>query len=341
MKFGSGGKTMTIKLMDDKQLWDKFIDNSPNGLLYHKWDFLKLIEKYTLYKLMSYGIYKGNTLISVFPLFYKNIKGLKCLFSPPPQSGVPYLGFVMNAAFFTDKQNKKEANLQLVAEDIHSEMKKFSPNYFSAVLTPGFSDIRPFKSLNYGINVNYTYTIDLRKSVEDIWSGFTVHCRQSIKQSQSMGLELVKSNDPSPLIEFLKERYQDQGMNFLVNPEYLGDLLRTYPDNISLYYVQENGQIISASMNHQYKNRFIMWFGIPKPQDPKYTNINEEIVWELIQKKKTEGCTTFEICGANQPQLCRFRSKYNPQLEPWFELHKKDVFGKLGEKAYLQFIKKI
>jgi len=75
---------MAIKLISDSKQWDDFIDRSICGLIYHKWDFLKIVERYTNFDLLSYGVFKGATLICIFPLFYKKINGLKCLFSPPP-----------------------------------------------------------------------------------------------------------------------------------------------------------------------------------------------------------------------------------------------------------------
>lgn len=36
---------MSIKLMDNGSEWDHFVEESPYGLLFHKWDFLQLIEK--------------------------------------------------------------------------------------------------------------------------------------------------------------------------------------------------------------------------------------------------------------------------------------------------------
>ncbi len=331
---------MAIRLLDDKTQWDKFIDDSSQGLLYHKWDFLKLIEKYTGYKLLPYGIYKGNSPICLFPLYYKNIYGLISFFSPPPGSGVPYLGPVMHQAFFNNKQRTRESNLQLVAEELDKELERFSPNYISAILTPGFTDIRFFKELKYDTIPNFTYTIDLEKSLEEIWTGFFSNCRNNIRKNQCLGLELESSTEPLPMVEFLKERYQAQGMNFLISPEYLGELLGHYPENISLYYFRDNNQTITATMNHQYNQRFILWFGIPKPRDSKYTNANEQIVWDLIRLKKEEGYTTFEICGANKPQLCRFRNKYNPELVTWYHIRKTDLVGKIGEQAYQRFVKK-
>jgi len=71
----------------------------------------------------------------------------------------------------------------------------------------------------------------------------------------------------------------------------------------------------------------------------KYTN--ESMIWRLIQQAKLQGYSTMEISGANNPKLCQYRSKFNPQAEICLELSKKSLVGKMAEAIYRNFIKKI
>jgi hypothetical protein len=41
------GVRMLVELLDDKKLWDQFVENSPQGLLFHKWDFLKTVKRHS------------------------------------------------------------------------------------------------------------------------------------------------------------------------------------------------------------------------------------------------------------------------------------------------------
>ena len=332
---------MAIKLINEKQLWDQLVESTPQGLLYHKWDFLKLIEKHYKYNLLPYGIYKGEELICVFPMFQKRIKGINCLFSPPPQSGVPYLGFIMNETYHILKQSKKESYLKIVAEDVDREIKRISPNYFSASLVPGFVDIRQFKWRRYGITTDYTYILDLNQSLDEIWNGVTGHCRQKIRKCRDLNCKLEKSKDVSPLIELLKERYRQRGMNFLVRTSYLNDLMETFPDNIGLYYLHNDDRIIGASLNHEYNNWYLGWIGLTKAKDRKYKYVNDLMLWSFIQQANLQGYKKFEISGANDPDLCQFRTKFNPQLEICMQISKKDFLGRIAEKFYLRFIKAV
>jgi hypothetical protein len=118
---------MTAEIIDDKVLWDDFIDESPHGLLFHKWDFLKIIEKYAHFRLVPYGIYEGRELVGVIPIFYRNMKGIKMAYSPPQGTlaYIPYLGPVMGHTYDGLTQRKKEERFTLVWGDIRRELKNY------------------------------------------------------------------------------------------------------------------------------------------------------------------------------------------------------------------------
>jgi hypothetical protein len=109
-------RKMVVKLIDDQGLWDKHIEDSVYGTLFHKWDFLKIIEKHSESKLYPYGVFRGEELVCLFPLFVKQFMGLRMIFSPPPGLAVPYLGFVMVSAYDRLKQRRKESYINDVAD---------------------------------------------------------------------------------------------------------------------------------------------------------------------------------------------------------------------------------
>jgi hypothetical protein len=261
------------------------------------------------------------------------------LFSPPPQSGIPYLGPVMEKNYENLKQDKKESYLSYIVQEIDTEIKKINPNYFSAVLVPDFHDIRPFQWLNYQVKPCFTYTINLRPELNDIWEGFTPLCRQNIRKGEELKCKTAICKDTSVLTDMLIDRYNEQGLNHIVDPVYLKEALTIYPENIIFIGVYDNDELIGAVLNQVYK-RYLGWMGLPKPKDKKYTYVNEFMIWQLIQQAKLMGIQKFEISGANEQNLCRYRSKFNPQLEIYFTISKKDVFGKMAEAFYFNFIKK-
>lgn len=331
---------MTIELFKDKEAWDSFVDQSNDGLLFHKWDSLKIMEKHTNCKLLPYGIYNGDELICIFPLFFRKSRGIKTIFSPPPGTGVTRLGFVMNKEFDTLKQSKKESYLNVVVKDFDEEIKKMSPNYVSISLVQNFLDVRQFEWNGYNVHANFTYITDLSPSLDEIWNSFTKNLRNQIKQIDGSNLKLLESDDISSFYDSEKKRYEDKGLNSpMINKNYLKDLFDAYPEHLKLIYLC-NGKdhIITTQVNYEYKDRFVQWMGGARPQEN--THYNEYMTWEFIKEAKSAGYKKLDW-GGGDGAISQFKSKFNPSLGIYFDIHKKDNIGKFTEWIYLNFIQRV
>jgi len=337
--FMSGG-LMSIELINDKTVWDSFVEKSPTGLLFHKWDFLNSIAKFTGYTLERYGIYDGNTLIALFPIFSRSLFGFKTLFSPPPQAGVPYLGFIMDSDYNSLKQDKKETRMSIIVDMLNKIVKDKNFNYISISLIPNFLDIRPFRWEYYETNMLYTYSIDLSQPCNEIFSGFKNTIRRQLKKAMSYNLFLEKSDNVSLFYSMETKRYNEQGLNFpLISQKYLENLLSLYPENFLLYYLYDDKENMKgAILTHEYNNQFLLLKGATKTE----VNVggNEFMIWELIKKAKRENYKYFDLVGANNKNLCTFKSQFNPSLDFTYSIKKQDRLGSLAETLYKQFIRK-
>jgi hypothetical protein len=330
---------MSVRVITDNGLWDRFVDASPYGLLFHKWDFLKIAEKYTGCTLVPYGVYKGDELISIFPVFVRKMMGLKFVFSPPPRSGIPYLGFVMSPVYDQIKQRRRESYLDDVAGEINQELRRLSPNFVSVVTVPGFRDVRPFLWSGYDADANYTYVIDLGQSLDEIWKGFDDNCKKNIKRCDASELEIRESRDTREFYALMTERYRQQKLNYpIVSPEYLDALITAYPENLNMHYLYRNGDVIGIELICQYKDTMMLWLGESLIQTD--VPANYYLRWKFIEKAKAGGFKKLEIQGANVPQLCANKSRFNPGLESGFNIHKKDTLGALAEWTYLNMMRK-
>ena len=223
----NGGANMVVEMIQNKEVWDGFVDKSPYGLIFHKWDFLKIVEQYSGYKLFTCGIYRGDSLIGVFPLFYKKILLLKTIFSPPPQSGIPYLGFVMNSEYDELKQDKKETYLAQVINEVNQSL---SPNYTSVSTVSNFMDVRPFKWENYDVTPDYNYVMNLDKDLKIIWNDFKKNLRKQLSGPDVLKLRLISSNNIEQFYNFMGQRYKEQGLTYPIYcVEYLEALFEAYP----------------------------------------------------------------------------------------------------------------
>jgi len=331
---------MAAGRVDDRDIWDSFIDESPSGLLFHKWDYLHLTAKHTASTLLPYAVYKGDEPVCVFPLFCRRAHGINAVFSPPPLTVIPHLGCVMSGNFEGFKQSKKESVLHLVAEDIRGVLEGLSPNYLSIAFVPEFNDIRHYLWDGCDARIRYTYTIDLERPPEELWNNLHYKLRNKLKKEAGADLRLEKTGDISTLHRLLADRYQDPSIDIPpIRREYLEDLVRAYPDQIGIYYLYDAGDEVAGVVATQEYKRFLLWMGTPRLKSAHAGN--EYLQWLLIQRAKAEGYRTFENMGANNPGLVFFKSRFNPDLTTYFEIEKKDTLGAVSEWAYLTFVKRL
>lgn len=324
---------MTIGLIDDGDAWDRFVDESASGRLFHKWDFMKITEKHTGFRFLPYGVFKGNEAIAVIPLFRKQTHGVNILLSPPPlQSVVPYLGFVMGRRYDTAKQSKKESMLKLVGDDLENEFVALAPNYLSIIQVPGFIDVRWFLREGYHARLHFTYLIALDPPLTEIWNSFSSNLRTKLRKVEKNGYRLEKSTDLSIFYSTVSERFSDPDMNIpMISRTYFEELFRAYPDNLGLYYLYDDeGTVTGVQATQEYK-AFTLWMGAPKMTAMPG---NEFLQWLLLQQAKDEGYRQMENVGANNENLNLFKSKFNPSLTLFLEMSREDLIGRVARWAY-------
>jgi hypothetical protein len=338
---------MSIELMTDKILWDRFIEDSPNGTLFHKWDFLIILEKYTGYKVYPYGVYRDEELVSVVPLFYKRRKGLKFVYSPPQTrlSYIPYMGFALGRGYDDLKQREKETALTYILGETDKALRDLSPNYVSFGLGPGNMDIRPYIWHGYDVLLQYTYTVDLDKPLKTLWEECDQNCRKHISSAAKLDPYIERAYDSEALYNVMSGRlthvHGEDTFFHRQSPDYLKAMLAAFPENIKMYFMYIGGRLISARVDYEYKDRYTAWMGDAAATGD--VSANEYFHWEIIKKAKKAGYKKYDILGADEKRLNVFKAKFNPSPEPFFYIIKKDILYKTasyGSERILSIIGK-
>jgi hypothetical protein len=331
---------MVVKLVEDGALWDRFVEESPDGSVFHKLAMLRIIERHSGYRLLPYGVYRREELIVLFPVFHKKNLVFGSVFAPPPQSCVPYLGPVMSASSVRAKPSTRESYLQTAVAEVDAEIRKLSPSYVRIQLPPGQFDIRPFKWHRYVEETNFTYFLDIDRPLEQILGSFDRNARRFIRDAGALGLEVRRSYDVATFCRIMRDRYAEMKLTFpLLGERYLGEMLGTFPDNLRMYFLYRGDEIISLIVVIVYHGRMTYWMGNAKTGSDFAGN--EYLIWESIKRAQEEGCTQFEIQGAGDQRLWRFKSKFNPRLEICYALCQKDRRGQVAEWAYRHIKRKV
>jgi len=327
----------------DAEKWDKLVNSSPHGTIFHTWKWLKIAEKYTNLKLYPIISYKGTEPIGIIPLFYKK-KFIKMVFSPPPYAAIPYLGPVLKDydKLKEDKRLSFLSGLQREIDNfIFSELKA---NYISISLPPGMLDCRPFIWTGYHINLFFNYILDLSKGYNYIWMQFKRKLRGDIERARKRGVYVEEGykEELSFIYDALIERYREQNRAVYVPKNYLFDLYdEFYPQNLRIFVAKYENEPVGGLVALCYKNKISFWIGAAK-SNVRGVSPNDLVQWEAMKWACEHGFKYYEEIGAGTERLAQFKAKYNPILSVCFSAKKySSLWIKLIELSYEKKLRRL
>ena len=319
---------MTVELLEDKKRWDQFVETSPQGSLFHKWAFLKTVERHSKYKFLPYCVYSGEELRCIFPFFIGRNHGLTALNSPPWHTQIPYLGPTFDPSVQERRTVGREKIFEQVVGEVCKEIDTIAPNIVSITTVPDFLDVRFFMWKNYREHVRMTYAIDLERSLDEIWASFSRHCRQRIRQLSAYSPEIQQTDDVSGMLDIWRSRFSELGMRVpLLSDSYLKELVAAFPQDVTVYNLTIDGRLAAAiACCAMQKGRYGLWIGgVSARRD---LGVNEYLDWEVVKRAKSEGFKKLDL-GPSDAGPSQYKAKFNPALEPYWTLEKTDTLHKI------------
>ena len=321
------GVRMVVELLEDKKRWDKFVETSPQGLLFHKWDFLKTVERHSKYQFLPYCVYSGDELRCIFPFFVGRSRVLTAMRSPPPLAQIWYLGPAFDPSVQALRASAKEKIFEQVTEEVCMEIDTIAPNFVSIATVPNFIDVRSFIWKNFTARLGFTYAIDLERSLDEIWASFSRRSRQKIKRVSAYSPEIQQTDDVSPLLDIWRPRFSERGAQVpLLSDSYLKELVATFPQDVTVYTLSIDGRLATASAGCVIQNeRYGAWIGGVSARND--LSVVDYLIWEFVKRAKSEGFKKLDL-GEGDARLSPYKAKFDPVLEPFCVVERTDTLYK-------------
>jgi lipid II:glycine glycyltransferase (peptidoglycan interpeptide bridge formation enzyme) len=262
--------------------------------------------------------------------------------SPPPPSQIPYLGPAFDPSVQASRASEKEKILNQVTSEVCREIDTIAPNFVSITTVPNFLDIRFFIWKKYREQSRFTYTLDLEKSLDEIWASFSYRCRRGIKRLSAYSPEMQQTDDVSALLDLWRGRFSELGVQVpLLSDRYLKELVAAFPQDVTVYNLSIDGRVATATACCvMQKERYCYWIGNVSAR--KDLNVTEYLTWEIVKRAKSEGFKKLDL-GSSDDGPDRYKSKFDPVLEPFWTLEKTDTLYRIGQRAMrsLRDLKKV
>ncbi len=236
----------------------------------------------------------------------------------PPYS--PYCGL-----FFVNESKNKSAKNDATKE-IMTEVSQYISRQKAALCILAFPseilDLQPLFWDKYKVIPNYTYRIDLSKSIEEIKSNFDSKNRNKINKSLKEDL-IIEENalDKDIQFDFFESFLSSTGANVYENV--LKNIVTKFSNqnNSFCFSAKKNNELLGAVFCIYDKNTcYYILAAVNKNSGVQ--GVNNLLVQKSIEKAKDFGCRIFDFEGSMIKGVEKFFRSFGPELIPYFTVNK-------------------
>ena len=284
--------------------WDKLVNSSQGGTIFHTVKWLRVIEKNQPLRLEKLGIFLGRELIGILPLFFKKFVFIKVAASPFVIEDTPYLGPVIERSQILDLLSaldgylKKNgiAFLRMMSSEAYHAQDRQEPYQFIE---------------------KHTHLLDLTESEDTLWKKLEGRCRTAIRKAQKSKVTAFNKTDRGFIDEYypiIEDVYHAQKLPFPNRKSFYYDMWDAFgPTNVILLSAKYHGETIAGIIIVTDGKRAYYLNGASKSHFRALSPSNL-LLWEAINILKQRGVEQFDFVGSDIPRLAKFKKSFGGEL---------------------------
>lgn len=315
---------------------------------FHLPEALAVVDRYTAGELELYGGFKGDEVVGLLPLFVHDRPVGRTVFSPPPTLGIPRLGPVVMPT--SPKRRKQERVNRTFTEGVLERVGVGSRRtLFQMQLPTSYEDPRPYHWAGLNVEPMFTYVLETRGfPLEDLFGTFSRSLRRDIRAGQDLDVtvEVEGIESAQTVYEHIAQRYAEQGRGFPTRWEYVRDLTKALADtgHCQVYVARTaDGEFLTGMITLMSNEMAYAWQGGARSRyKGVYVNnlLHWRIIEDIVQNPPRPSMTRYDLTGANTERLCRFKSKFSPDLVPYYYVESKGLSMKLAKRTYEMVVRR-
>ncbi|MGA3209002.1 MAG: GNAT family N-acetyltransferase [Syntrophales bacterium] len=284
-----------------------------NGTLFNTTNWLRLFDR----AVKLYGFYDdGSNLMGGYHLYEESRFALTICTNAPFTPGIgPFLRI--------DSQNrvvvmeKWKRALALMAD----HLENLSYAVVSISLNRSVVDTQPFIWKRNKVSPRYTYVIDLRKPLDEIWRDMSPERRRSITKGTKDGLITEQVIDHKCIKASVIETFLRQGKK--INEYYLDKVLGEFAaEENSFAFVTRRGDmpIATSFCVHDAVTAYYLLGGYA--HENKHHGAGPLCLWKSIEHGQRIGLKHFDFEGSMVPGIEKYFRGFGGELVPYYRISK-------------------
>lgn len=310
---------------DGREKWNQLVEQSPHARLFHRYEALSTQAEHAEGILHPLVGYVGEEPIGLFPFFELKQGPVQTVFSPPPELRVAYLGpALLNQNGL--KQRKRERRQQQFVDSCFEWINaEIGPRYEHIRVHGRYDDLRPFLWNDCDVTPSYTYHVDLTPGHDDLLMMFSRDARSNIRNSRD-GTHTVEEEGEKAIHEIIEQvtrRYENQNIAYRVTPAFVMDLATRLPDgSVRPYTLRIDGEFLGGILALDDGDTVYRWQGGVRIDTDFDLPVNDLLDWHVMADAIERGRTVYDLVGADNPRINRYKAKFNPDLVPFYSIER-------------------
>ena len=296
--------------------WNGYLKRSPHAGPFHQREALELLADHTDTTLHPLLAYKGEQVIGVLPLFEGTKGPFTTVVSPPSGTEVYYLGAALCDVDGLKQRKLDRRTRRFVEGSIEWIDATLDPDITHIRTVDRYPDLRPFSDSGFDVTPYYTYVTDLTPPEDDLLMALSSDARSNVTKTDESeyDIEVGGLDEAREIIERVRERHEEQGEPYHITREYIDRLYTDLPDGQVKPYVcyDSEGEMAGGIVTVEFGDTIYRWQGGTKADVE--IPVNDLLDWHVIRDARERGLTRYDFVGANTERICRYKSKFAPDL---------------------------
>lgn len=324
---------------DERERWDNLVESSPQGTPFHRYDFVEALAEESGTEAYLLVGFKGQEPVGLFPVYRMERGPFTAAFSPPPNLKVSYHGPAL-VNFEKLKRRKQQKRHRRFLDACQERIDDFGASYTNVRTGSRYDDARPFIWNDYEAQPLYTYVVDLTPGADDLLARFSRDARQNVTRETDHDVDIYEgdADDARTIMEQVRARHAEQGEPFRVTPEFVASLHERLPEGTLRPYVcAVDGEYVGGVVAVELGDTVYRWLGGTKVDSP--VAVNDRLDWHIMLDAIDHGLTRYDLVGATTPRIARYKSKYAPDLEEYYQLQRSSRGMTVATRLYKRWLR--
>jgi hypothetical protein len=300
---------METKIISDIEEWDKFVENTRGGTIFHT----SFWSQKSPYNFLRIGIFDKDIFLAgaILQVDKCGCGTLGTL--------APYLGPIFSKFLDTDDARTSYAKKRKIASMLAKSIREEVPKSFFFV-SPWIESLQQFICTGFEAKLLYTRVVEI-KNLNETYAQFSSTLRRNIKAATKTGLTVEQSSDPTELLTLVRQSFERQGCPIWFSLEEADACMRFLAKlNQATCFITRNHAglpIAGAGIVWDWSRSYYILGGYDHTQS--HRGGSSLAIWKAIQFTHQElGLTEIDLEGSYLPAVEQFFSQFGGCWLPFY-----------------------